>query len=169
MRDNFRGVKVFSRFNLGVLLLTAFLLPIPAIGEIHLGVTVGRMSVDVPSRSAPKNLALSLGYEIDSRLANLRLLGEINRTLNQGETRLGKDLEFESNGIFLVFKTNRPVFFTLRGGVIEDEIITGRTSSKNRGFAYGAGIGVISGRTRIVIEYTNIAGDADYLSLGLEF
>ncbi|MDH3535327.1 MAG: hypothetical protein OER87_06250 [Gammaproteobacteria bacterium] len=162
-------IKFVSGCRRCVLLVITMLASVPAAGEMHLGVTTGRMSVDVSSSSAPKNMALSLGYEIDTRLANLRLVGEINRTVSRGKTRGGEGLEFESDGIYLLFKTNRPLYFTLRGGVVQDEIITGATTSKDRGFAIGGGIGVISGRARIVIEYTKIAGDADYLSLGLEF
>jgi hypothetical protein len=142
---------------------------LPAQGEIQLGVAAGRMSVDVASRSAPWNLALSLGYPIDTRLANLRVLAEINRTASHGEARDGDDLEFESNGILLELKSNHPVYFSLRGGFVEYRVVGSGAESDELGIALGAGLGVISGRARIVLEYTSYDGEADFLSLGLKF
>jgi len=147
----------------------ALLFALPARGEIQLGVSAGRMSVDVAARSAPWNLALSLAHPIDTRLANLWLLAEINRTVSRGETRDGEDLEFESDGLFVVLKTNRSLYFSLRGGVVEERIGRGDTSSTEQGFAYGGGIGGIIGRARFTIEFTRYDGNADFLSLGLEF
>lgn len=37
------------------------------------------------------------------------------------------------------------------------------------GLAYGGGIGVVIGRTRLQIEYTFFADDAEQLTLGLQF
>lgn len=158
-----------AAFWLLLLPVICLLLSMPARGEIQLGVAAGRMSVDVASRSAPWNLALSLSYPLDTRLVNLRVLAEINRTASRGETRDGNDLEFESDGVFLELKSNRPVYYTLRGGIVEHRVIGSGDGRAEQGFALGGGIGVISGRTRIVVEYTRYDGEADFLSLGLKF
>jgi hypothetical protein len=127
------------------------------------------MKVDIPSNTNPTNIALNLGYEIDALLADLSLVGELNRTVSSGETSHGDKLKFESNGIYLAFKTTGALFVTLRGGFVQNKIIAGNTTRRGDGIALGGGIGIVAGRTRLQIEYTSFAGDANYLSLGLEF
>jgi hypothetical protein len=58
---------------------------------------------------------------------------------------------------------------SLRGGIVQDKIIVDGDSRADDGFLLGGGIGVVSGRTRIELEYTSIAGDANFLSLNIEF
>jgi len=127
------------------------------------------MMVDVPSDKNPKNYALNLGYKLDTQFANLNLVGELNRTIRKGKTRQGGDLEFESDAIYLVLKTPRSLFVSLRAGIVRDKIITGSNSRRDDGILFGGSFGIVAGKTLIQIEYTTIAGDADFLSLSLEF
>ena len=151
------------------ILFIAILFAVPAQGDVFIGAKVGRMLVDTPSSKDPTNTAVILGYEIDSMLADFSLVGEINRTMSSGKTNQGDELEFESEAIYLVWKTTRSLFVTLRGGVVQNEIITGSTSNRSDGILVGGSVGIVMGRTRLQIEYTSYAGDANFLSLGLEF
>ncbi|TNF91077.1 MAG: hypothetical protein JSU67_07130 [Gammaproteobacteria bacterium] len=119
--------------------------------------------------SNPKNLAVYAGFQLDNRRADTSLMAEVNRTFSKGEARGGGDLEFESEAIFLRVRTTSSLFVSLRGGIVQDKIIVDSDSRRDDGFLLGGGVGVVSGRTRIELEYTSIAGDANFLSLNIEF
>lgn len=152
-----------------VLLFAACLFALPVCAEMYLGVKTGSMMVDVSTDKNPWNLALNLGYRLDTRLADLSLAAEVNRTLREGETRHGEDLEFESEAIYLAYRTPRSLFWSLRGGIAWDKVIIDGYSSRDDGLLLGAGFGIVAGKTLIQLEYTSIAGDANFLSLSLEF
>ncbi len=82
---------------------TAILFVVPAFADVFIGAKLGTMMVDVPSSTDPINLAVDIGYEFDSLLADLSLVGEINRTMSSGTTNQGDELEFESDAIYLVW------------------------------------------------------------------
>lgn len=141
----------------------------PASAEFFMGVKLGPVNVAGDSRSNPNNYALNLGYELDTLVAPLSVVGEINRSYDKGETNSGESLEFESNGIYLEFKTIHAVFAALRVGIVQTEIIEGGDTDSEEGLAIGGGVGVIVGRTRLKLEYTNLAGEAEFINLSLEF
>ena len=151
------------------LLFAACLFTLPACADMFFGVKTGSMMVDVSTDKNPINLALNIGYRLDTRVADLSLAGEVNRTLREGETRRGEDLEFESEAIYLVYRTPRSLFVSLRGGIAWDKVVIDGNSSRDNGLLVGAGFGIVAGKTLIQIEYTSIAGDANFLSLSLEF
>ena len=151
------------------ILVSALLLSFPAAGDLFAGIRAGTMTVDVPSSRNPLNLAFNLGYGIDTNLADLSIVGEVNRSVIDGKSRHEGDLEFESDAVFLMIKTTRSLFVSLRGGYVRDRVITDAGSDGNSGLLLGFGIGGVAGRTRILIEYTSMAQDADFLSLGIEF
>lgn len=151
------------------LLVAACLFMSPAWADMFFGVKAGPMMVDVSTDKNPINLALNIGYQLDTRVAELSLAGEVNRTLREGETRRGEDLEFESEAIYLVYRTPRSLFVSLRGGIAWDKVVIDGNSSRGDGLLFGAGFGIVAGKTLIQIEYTSIAGDANFLSLSLEF
>ena len=161
--------KLVARLVSCVSLFAACLFALPAYADMYFGVKTGSMMVDIPTDRNPWNFALNLGYRLDTRLADLSLAGEINRTLREGETRNGENLEFESEAVYLVWKTPRSLFVSLRGGIVRDKIIIGSNASRDDGLLLGAGFGGVVGKTFIQIEYTSIAGDANFLSLSLEF
>lgn len=138
-------------------------------GQMFFESKLGRMKVDVPATKNPINLTLSVGYEIDSKLADLSIVGEVNRSIVKGEMPDSKDLEFQSNGLYLRWTSIRSLFVTLRGGIVENVIRAGASRRTSHGIALGGGIGVVVGRTRLHLEYLSLAGDANFLSLGLEF
>jgi len=161
--------KLLAGFFSCALLFAACLFTSPVFADMFFGVKTGLMMVDVSTDKNPINLALNLGYQLDTRIAELSLAGEVNRTLREGETRRGEDLEFESEAIYLVYRTPRSLFVSLRGGIAWDKVVIDGNSSRDDGLLLGAGFGIVAGKTLIQIEYTSIAGDANFLSLSLEF
>ena len=161
--------KPVAGFLSCALLLTACLFTSPVSADMFFGVKTGLMMVDVSTDKNPINLALNLGYQLDTRVAELALAGEVNRTLSEGETRGGEDVEFESEAIYLVYRSPRSLFVSLRGGIAWDKVVIDGISSRDDGLLFGAGFGIVAGKTLIQIEYTSIAGDANFFSLSLEF
>ncbi len=159
-------IAVASRITL----VAATLLAVsPAGADYHLGIRTGYLSVDSPKRSNPKNLALGLSVDIDNSVTDLRLVGEFSRSISDGETRSGNDLTFASDGIYLVTRTPHALFTIFRSGLIWNRIELDRDRESNEGVAIGIGIGVITGKASMLIEYTDLAGDARFLTFGLEF
>jgi hypothetical protein len=151
------------------LLLVAMLATAPAAADVFAYIKAGSMNVDGISSTNPINLAIDLGYELDSDFADMSVVGEINRTVDSGNIRRDGDLEFESNGLYLVFRTTRSLFATFSIGAVQNKTIAGGDSSTKRGIALGGSIGIVIGRTRLQFEYTSLAGDADFFSVGLAF
>ena len=110
-----------------------------------------------------------LGYEFDTLIADLSVAGEVTRTINDGRSSSGDDLELRSNALYLVFKTAGTIYVTLRGGVAETKTITDGYETERSGISAGGGFGVVVGRTRWQIEYTVLNKDTSYLSLGVEY
>ena len=128
------------------------------------------LASDVASAANPRNLAAYFGFQLDNQLADISLAAEINRSVKSGRMRGGDDLEFESRALYLRVRTTSSLFVSLRGGYVRDRIVVdGASSERDQGFLIGAGLGVVAGRTRILLEYSSIAGDADFLSRNLEF
>lgn len=152
-----------------VIFFITILFAAPATADLFVGAKIGVMMVDVPSSSDPANAAVSIGYEFDSLLADLSLVGEASRSMNNGTASQGEDLEFESEAVYLVWKSTRSLFASLRGGVVQNEAITGNTSHESNGILIGGSVGIVIGKTRLQLEYTSLAGDADFLGIGLEF
>ena len=154
----------------GVVLCCLLVLPAsPACAEAFVYVRYGEMNVDLRERDDIQNLAVNFGYEFDSDIADLSLAAEISRTPEAGRTRRGDDLEFETEGIFLIVKTTRSLFASFRVGLVETTLIRGSDSDSTGGLGIGGGIGIVIGRTRLQIEYTSYAAEAGFLTLGLQF
>lgn len=151
------------------LLLIAILVPAPASADVYTNIKLGSMDVDVPARDNPVNLAIDIGYDLDTDFADMSAEVEISRSIDRGETRNGEDLEFESSGLYLVFRTTRSLFASLRVGIVEDNIVEGGSSNRDIGPALGGTVGIVIGRTRLQIEYTSIAGDANFFAIGMTF
>ena len=166
------GVGTESGGDNGILLTALFLLAMtvatPVSADWYTYVKAGPMNVDSAS-SNPFNLALDLGYDLDSDFADMSLVAEINRSVDRGDSKDGGDLEFESNGLYLVFRTTRSLFATFSVGVVDNKTIDDRGTDSSDGFALGGSVGIVIGRTRLQIEYTSIAGDANFFSIGLAF
>lgn len=167
--DDQRQARSISNLVQSIIVFITILFATPAIGDLFIGAKIGKVMVDVPSSSDPTNIAASIGYGFDSLLADLSLVGEVNRTMSSGTTSQGDDLEFESEAVYLVWKSTRSLFATLRGGVVQNETITGSTSLKSNGILIGGSVGLVIGKTRLQLEYTSLAGHADFLAIGLEF
>lgn len=152
-----------------VVLVAIFFYAAPAVGDMFTYVRFGNVDLHIFSPTNPFNLALNLGYELDSDIADFSIMAEVSRTVNPGDSGAGENLEFESNGIYLVQKSTRSLFASYRIGLVENKIISGSDSDRSSGLAYGAGIGVVIGRTRLQIEFTFFADNAKQLTLGLQF
>jgi hypothetical protein len=170
---NIRLYKSFSQSFSALLILTAaFLLLLntdQARADVLAGVKIAMMDLDFPARKDPVNVAFNFGYEFDSLIADLSLIGEVSRTAYSGETGGGKDLDFESESAYILWKTTRSLFVSLRGGLVKNKIITGNQYRRGDGILLGGSVGIVIGRTRLQVEYTSLAGDADFLGVGLEF
>jgi hypothetical protein len=151
------------------IVITFILIPGQAGGDIIIGAKIAKMDLDIPSNKDPLNIAVNMGYEFDSLIADLSLIAELSRTGKSGEAVGGGELDFESESAYILWKTTRSVFVTLRGGVVKNKIITGDAYHRGDGVLLGASVGVVIGRSRLQIEYTSLAGDADFFGVGLEF
>ncbi len=151
------------------MLCSLTLLAAPANAELFGGIRLGAVNLDVDAAGDPKNLALYLGFQVPNQLADISLAGEVSRSFDAGKTRRGGDLEFESEALYLVVRSTSSLFVSLRGGFVRDKVVTDRGTQRDDGFLFGGGVGVVSGRVRILLEYTSIADDADFLSLNFEF
>ena len=167
--DDRRQARSISNLVQPVIVFITILFATPAIGDLFIGAKIGKMMVDVPSSSDPTNIAASIGYEFDSLLADLSLVGEASRTMSSGRTSQGDDLEFESEAVYLVWKSTRSLFASLRGGVVQNETMIGNASLESSGILMGGSVGFVIGKTRLQLEYTSLAGHADFLAIGLEF
>lgn len=136
--------------------------------DFYLGVKTGPMLVDIDGADDPTNVALTLGYEFGIVLGDLGLEAEFSRTLSEGEVG-DEDLEVESDGFYAAFLTPGPIYFKLRAGVVDNEVIIGDDADSDGGNAFGAGIGVSAGLARFEIEFTRIDSDIDFVSLGVQF
>lgn len=145
------------------------LIAAPAAADTFTYVRIGGVNVEGPSRGNPLNLALNFGYELESYVADLSLVAEINRTIDNGEASGGGELEFESNGVYLIYKSTRSLFVLARVGLVENKIIKRGDTERSDGFALGGGIGVVIGRTRLQLELTSYTGHAKIITLGLQF
>ena len=151
------------------LFLVLCLLVAPAHADFYLGLRLGDMNIDGPTRENPTNAALYLGYQLDNRLADVSIAAEVNRSTRRGETRSGEDLEFESEAIYVEVTTTSSLFATFRTGYLYDNIVIDDRSDRGSGLLLGAGIGFVSGSARFRLEFTRMAGDADFISLGVQF
>lgn len=162
-------ISVPARFLRSAIFFVTVLFAMPAATDPFTYVRLGGVNIEGSSRDNPLNLALNFGYELDSYVADLSLAAEINRTIDDGEANRGGELEFESNGIFLVYKSTRSLFVVGRIGLVENKIIKRGNSERSDGLALGGGIGVVVGRTRLQLELTSYTGHAKFFTLGLQF
>ena len=165
-----RGRGVHKRAALvGVLCWFLISLPGPAGADTFVYVRYGEMNVDGKERDDIQNLAFNLGYELDSYRADMSLAAEISRTLEEGKTGQGRDLEFETEGLFLIYRSTRSLFASLRVGLVRATRIRDGDSDSSSGLGVGGGIGIVIGQTRLQIELTSYAAEANFLTLGLQF
>jgi len=162
-------IYVLAGLLRSTLFFVTLLLAVPAAADAFTYVRLGGVNVEGSSRDNPLNLALNFGYELESYVADLSLAAEINRSIDDGEANRGGELEFESNGIYLVYKSTRSLYVVGRIGVVENKIIKRGNTERSDGFALGGGIGVVVGRTRLQLELTSYTGHAKFFTLGLQF
>lgn len=153
----------------GVMLAIAMSVSMPVAADGFTYFKLGNMNVDGPQKDHPLNLALGAGYELDSYVADFSVAAEINRSIDEGEYARGGDLEFESNAVFLVYKSTRSLFVTARIGLVKNKTIIGGDTSRDQGIALGGGVGVVIGRTRLLWEFVSYDGDANQIGIGLQF
>lgn len=151
------------------LLLWAAIIAAPVAADVFTYAKLGKVNVEGVTRQDPLNLTLNLGYEMDSYLADLSLAAEFSRSIDSGKSSRGDDLEFESNGLYLVYKSTRSLFASFRLGVVDYKTIKGSAVRENDGISLGYGIGIVIGRTRLQIDYTLFPGEEDQITLGLQF
>ena len=151
-----------------VLLLMALLLMNSASAEPFVGFKFSTPDVE-SSVTEPTNLAIIFGNSLDTWVADLSLVGEFSYSIDQGKTRQGQTLELNSGAVYVLWKTTRSMFVTLRGGLVGNEVVTESDKDFNSGLLLGGSIGQVIGRTRLQIDYTRLGTDADYYGISLEF
>lgn len=157
------------RKSLGGMLLLALFLPGAAGATPFVGIKLAPLEIEGPEPDDPLNLALNFGYALDSWIADLSLVAELNYTIEEGRTTQGEDLELNAHAVYLSWKTTRSMYVGLRVGAVQNEIVRGRNSDYKTGPFISASVGQVIGRTRLVIEYTSLAGDARFYGISLEF
>lgn len=158
-----------SRISSVCLLIGHLLLATAATADPFVGIKLAPLEMDEAGSDDPLNLALNFGYALDTWLADLSLIGEINRTVDSGTSRRGEALDLNATAAYVLWKTTRSMYFSLRAGMVANEIVEASDSRHNTGLLLGVGIGQVIGRTRLQIEYTSLAGDARFFGISLEF
>lgn len=149
-------------------------LPImPAQAEWLFGVKTGPMSVSVDNGDVgddPVNLGVMIGYELGILAGDLAIEAEITRSTSSG-TLNGQDLDVESNGLYLSYTTPGPLYFKVKGGLMDAklEAAAAGQSEDESGETYGFGVGLSAGLVRIELEYTAIDDDINFISVGVVF
>ena len=133
-----------------------------------IGAKVELMNLDVATSKDPVNLAVNMGYEFDSYIADFSLVGEVGRSAISGELAGGDDVDFEYESAYLLWKTTRSLFVTLRGGMVRNKVVTNGSYQRGDGLLIGASVGIVIGRTRLQIEFTKLADDAEFFGVGME-
>jgi len=149
---------------LGSLLFTA-----SAMADPFIGLKLALMNMDEEVKEDPMNIAVNFGYSLDTWVADLSVIAEHSQTVDSGRTRQGEKLELNANAVYVLWKTTRSMYVSLRGGAVKNEIMEGGDSQYNSGLLLGAGIGQVIGRTRLQVEYTSLAGDTRFFGISLEF
>ena len=98
-----------------------------------IGAKLTSLNVHEQSSREPLNIAINLGHELDTWIADLSLVAEFSRTVAHGKTPLNEDLDVDYNAVYLLWKTTRSMFVTLRAGFADNEIINGDRSQNKRG------------------------------------
>ena len=151
------------------LLLVCLLFSASASADKFVGVKLVPMKMDHGVADDPFNVAINLGYTMDTWIADLSLIGELNHTVDKGLTLQGEELELNSSAVYLLWKTTRSMYVSLRAGAVNNQIVEDGDSRSTTGILLGTSLGQVIGRTRLQIEYTSLAGDAGFFGIGLEF
>jgi len=149
--------------------LGSLLFAASATADPFVGLKVAKIDMDRKMKEDPLNVAINFGYSLDTWVADLSVIAEHNHTVDSGKTQQDEELELNSNAVYLLWKTTRSMYVSLRAGAVQNEIIEGGNSRYKSGLLLGAGIGQVIGRTRLQFEYTSLAGDARFLGISLEF
>jgi len=150
------------------LLATLTLIPMQARADLFIGAKAGSMLVDIPTGDDPTNLAVALCVDLDVMRLDLGVTAESTRTLREGQTRNGGDIEVATDALYLTIKSPGTIFVKFRAGFIDERLTAGNRSDRERGTSVGSGLGANVGKVRIELEYT-IGEDIEYLSLGVQF
>ena len=156
-----------SRIRRICLFLGYLLFASAAAADPFVGLKVAPLKMDEAGADDPLNLAVNFGYALDTWIADL--IGELNHTIDSGTNRQGETLELNAAAAYILWKTTRSMYFSVRAGVVANEIVEATDSLHNTGLLLGVGIGQVIGRTRLQIEYTSLAGDARFFGISLEF
>lgn len=150
------------------LLVIAMLAVTPVWGDVFLGARVARMDVAKPAEDAT-NLGLLLSRDLDVFYADFGIVAEITRTAKEGETRDGRDLQIETNALYVKVKTPGTIYVNLRGGIMQERLKTGSSTDSEHAFSWGGGLGANVGKTRIELNFTEGGARVDYLSIDVQF
>lgn len=151
------------------LILVSLLFAATANADQFIGFKLAQLDIEKGAAKDPLNIAVNYGYALDTWLADLSLIAEVNHSVEKGRTSQGEDLEFNANAAYLLWKTTHSMYISMRAGIVQNETITAGNSIYKTGLLLGVSIGQVIGRTRLQIEYTSLAGEAKFFGIGLEF
>ncbi len=137
-------------------------------GDLYFGAKAGPMQVDIGGADDPTNGALVLGYGQGIALGQLALEGELSTSLDNGTVR-GREIEVDTAGAYVAFRSPGPVYFKARGGVVNVDTSVGGVSNSETGAAYGVGLGFGIGVAQVEVEITAMENDARFFSIGVQF
>lgn len=160
---------MMSRALMIAVALGTLLSAVSAAADPFVGAKLAFVNMDDKVRDDPLNVAIDFGYSLDTWVADLSVIAEHSQSVDDGKARGGEDLELKANAVYLLWKTTRSMYVSLRVGAVQTEIVTDGDSDRHLGLLWGAGIGQVIGRTRLQIEYTSLTGDATFFGIGLEF
>jgi hypothetical protein len=107
------------------------------------------------------NAGFDLGYRNNRYLATEI---EYTDTLVEGETRGGADWEVSTLSAFAALRTATPVKVKGKLGVTHVE-----DSDDDLEFSWGVGLGFWAAGGLVELEYTELADELDYISLGVNY
>ncbi len=140
-----------------------------AIADTFVGAKLASADIDGPDRGNPFTAAFVIGRALDTWIADLSLVAEFSQTVADGKSAQGDKLAFNSNAVYLLSKSTRSMYFSLRGGLVQTEVVEAGDSDYQTGLLLGAGVGQVVGKTRVQIDYMSLAGEAEYFGISLEF
>jgi len=163
---------------LSVALVLASMASAPVFAEsdrngVYLGVKTGSLDVDVSGFDFDAPLGFFVGYEQGAWGVELEVVSASgDLSLDGFGSTLNVGVDFDSLGIYGVYRAEGPVYVKLKGGFLREEIsggtsIVGDFSESDSGLSLGIGVGARVSNFSVEAEYTLVEADINLFSVGL--
>lgn len=160
-------MKSFVSAALAVMLLS----PSLATASPYFGAKIGTMQVSFDfdeTDSDPTSIGILLGYRWDHVLRGLSGELEVTRSISPGEVR-DLDLDVESQGLYLAYQTQGPLYVRGRVGLMDASLDAGVLSEGEGGETFGIAAGYRRGAFAVELDFTSIDDDVSFFSIGLVY